>query len=195
MTRLLPRFVLPLIVACGGGAPPVGDEVPDRDAPPGGETAAPFTDQLPNAVAVDDQLVIGGQPDDAALRQARDEGFRTVVSLRTPGEPGSAAARATVEGLGMRFVSIPVDRDTGLTEQNARALDEALTDPEAGRTVVYCGSGNRAAALLGLRAFVVEGASMDVALARFRELGLPRLEDKLRAAMAAICEAEPDRDC
>lgn len=95
----------------------------------------------------------------------------------------------------MKFVSIPVPGPEGLTEANARALSRALDERDALPAVVHCSIGQRAAALLGLEAFVVDRKSPEASIEYAKRLGLTKLEPTLRERIAAICKADPSRDC
>lgn len=147
---------------------------------------------LPNEHRLPSGLITSGAPDRAALEAARDAGATTVISLRTMDEANAADEQPMVEELGMTFVSIPVSGADGITEANARAVDEAIGDAE-GTTILHCTSSNRAGAMVALRAFFVQEASKEDALALGREAGLSRSEDAVIAAIDAHCEANPDR--
>lgn len=186
MRHLTPLFFA-LLLACGGGD--TADEVVATTGT-GGEDTSPATFEW--GTPMGDDLRVGGQPTEADLEAAAAAGYTTVVSLRTEGEPGSEGEAATAERVGLTFVSIPVPGAEGLTEENARALDAAL-DASTGPAILHCGSGNRAGSLLGLRAYVTEGASGDEAMSLASEAGMTRLEDALRAKLTELCEGEPDR--
>jgi len=200
-----PLCLLLLSAACGGAsAPPESAPGPSDGA--GGETAtagdvpveaAPAGSALgiPNERAISNGLVVGGQPAEQSLRTAQSAGYGTVITLRAAGEPDTEGEQELVEELGMRFVSIPVDRETGLTADNARRLDAALAEAGEAPVLLHCGSGNRVTALLAIRAFLVEGLGVDAALGRMRDWGLSRLEAKVREVLEALCADEPGRDC
>ena len=175
-------ILLALSLACGGDSGDSGDVVATTGT--GGEDTSPASFDW--GTPMGDDLRVGGQPSAADLEAAAAAGVTTVVSLRTEGEPGSEGERETVERVGMSFVSIPVAGAEDLTEANARALDEAL-DASAS-TILHCGSGNRAGSLLGLRAYVTEGASGDEAMRIATEAGMTRLTDALRATLTELCE-------
>jgi protein tyrosine phosphatase (PTP) superfamily phosphohydrolase (DUF442 family) len=63
-----------------------------------------------------------------------------------------------------------------VTVDNARKLAEALGGDDALPAVVHCGSGNRAGAILAMKAFHVDGLSAEEALALGRRAGLTKLE-------------------
>lgn len=175
------------LLACGGSS---DDAEVVATTGSGGEDTSPATFDW--GTPIGDDLRVGGQPSDADLEAAAAAGYTTVVSLRTEGEAGSEGEAATAEGVGLTFVSIPVAGPEDLTAENARALDAAL-EAATGPAVLHCGSGNRAGSLLGLRAYVTEGASGDEAMSLASEAGMTRLEPALRAKLTELCEGEPDR--
>ena len=150
---------------------------------------------IPNARVSERGLLVGGQPTAEHLRAIQAAGYHVVVSLRTDSETGDEGERAIVERLGMKFVSIPVAGAAGLTEANARALRKVLDERDALPAVVHCSIGQRAAALLGLEAFVVDRASPSAAVDLAKRLGLSKLERALVERIAEICEADPSRSC
>ena len=157
-------------------------------------TAPPAELGIPNEARPEPNVITGGQPSEDALRAAQASGVSTVVSLRTTGEPGSQGEAALVEALGMRFVSIPVAGADGVTEANARALDAAIREG-SGDVLVHCGSSNRAGALMALRAFYVDGADLEAAIAAGKRAGLAGLEGVVREHLQAACAAMPERAC
>jgi uncharacterized protein (TIGR01244 family) len=136
-------------------------------------------------------VITGGQPDAAQLAALAEAGYRTVVDLRSPGEPYSREDEETaLESLGLAYVSIPVAGPEGLTEQNARALAAVLADEDAYPVAIHCASGNRVGALLALEAAWVDGAAAADALALGRAAGLTGLEPAVRKLLGL----EPDPD-
>ena len=60
----------------------------------------PDTAGLPNASVVKPGLVAAGRPAPETVAGLKSRGFRTVIDLRTPSEPGFAEERAAVEAQG-----------------------------------------------------------------------------------------------
>ncbi len=157
----------------------------------GGLVATAITESLPHQYIViarsglalrnerwtSERITTSGQPDAATLARAQQAGVTQVISLRRESEPGFAEEQATAAELGLQFVSIPVDDVAGLTRENATALHEALSAP--GQALVHCGSGNRAGALLALRAFLFQSASVEDAVDAGRRAGLTRLSGEV----------------
>jgi protein tyrosine phosphatase (PTP) superfamily phosphohydrolase (DUF442 family) len=97
--------------------------------------------------------------------------------------------------MGLKFVSIPVAGAAGLTEDNARALDEALGEQDVLPAVVHCSTGQRVSALLGLKAFVVDRMSAAAAIDLAKSLGMKKFEAALRERIAEICKSDKSRNC
>ncbi len=150
---------------------------------------------IPNARITDEALLVGGQPTPEHLKAIAEAGYRTVISLRTEGEPASEGERDAVEALGMRFVSIPVKGADGLTPQNAQALAIELAAIDTAPAVLHCGTGNRAAALLGLKEFLVDGVEADEAIEFAKELRMTSLESALREVIQQLCDQDAEREC
>lgn len=124
-------------------------------------------------------VLTGGQPTDEQLAALADAGYKTIINLRRPDERGTRGEAETVAGLGMAYVSLPVDGADGLTEENAAALAAALAEAER-PLLLHCGSGNRVGALLAMKAFWLDGASAEEALELGRDGGMTRLEGAVR---------------
>jgi uncharacterized protein (TIGR01244 family) len=132
-------------------------------------------------VPVVDDLAAAGQPDETALKVFADNGFATVIDLRTPAEDRGMDEPAVVEKLGMRYVSMPIGSDD-ITYEKAAALDDLLAGIE-GPVLLHCGSSNRVGALLALRASA-EGADDETAIDVGKRAGLKSLEPVVRDALA-----------
>jgi uncharacterized protein (TIGR01244 family) len=122
------------------------------------------TATLPNRKDPIKGITSAGQPTAEQLSAAATEGFTTVIDLRPATEDhGMVDEKATVEKLGMRYVTLPVSGAKDISYANAAALDKLLAEAK-GPVLLHCGSGNRAGALLALRA-KLKGADDESALA------------------------------
>lgn len=171
------------------------DGSPDQPAAPKNIDETPPLVPIPNARVTKTGLLIGGQPTPEHLKAIHEAGYRMIVTLRTDGEQGDEGEQAAVERLGLKYVSIPVDGAEGLTEDNARALDQALSGVDVLPAVVHCSTGQRVSALLGLKAFVVDRMSAAAAIDLAKSLGMKKFEAALRERIAEICESDKSRNC
>jgi len=169
-------FLAAIATACAsGGAQRVNDKA--------GTDAAAASALVPirNARIPIEGVLSGGQPTPEQIEAAARAGFRTVINLRTDGEPGFEWERSAVEASGMTYVQIPVAGTDGLTRENVTAIDEALREGlDAGPVLLHCGSGNRIGAVLALRAAWLEGIETEEALSYGLSSGLTRLEAATR---------------
>lgn len=171
------------------------DRQPEKPTAPKNIDQTPPLVPIPNARVTKTGLLVGGQPSPDQLKRIEEAGYRTVITLRAESEPGDEGEQAAVERLGMKFVSIPVPGPAGLTEANAHSLARALGQQDALPAVVHCKSGQRASALLGLKAFVVDRVSAAAAIDLAKSLGLTKLEAALRERIAEICRTDKSRNC
>jgi uncharacterized protein (TIGR01244 family) len=128
-----------------------------------------------------DGITSAGQPDEAGFKVFAEQGYTTVIDLRTAGEDRGLDALAVVESLGMEYVLLPIGRD-GITFDNARKLDELIEAAE-GPVLVHCASANRVGALLALRKSLA-GADAETALQYGREGGMTGLEGRVKEALS-----------
>jgi uncharacterized protein (TIGR01244 family) len=121
-----------------------------------------------------------GQPDAAALRVFAENGYAAVIDLRTADEDRGLDEPAVVEGLGMKYVAMPIGHD-GITFEKAVALDKLLAEFDE-PVLLHCGSSNRVGALLALRASL-NGATDAEALEIGKRAGLSSLESSVRQTL------------
>ncbi len=124
-------------------------------------------------------VLVGGHPTSEQLTAASRAGYKTIINLQMPTEPGVAAERALARQLGISYVSIPVAGAAGMTEPNARALAKALSEAK-GPTIVHCASGNRVGGLYGLKAFYVDKRPAAEAFALAKATGMTSLTEVVR---------------
>ena len=124
-----------------------------------------------------DGVTMAGQPDVAALKVFAENGYVAVIDLRTKDEDRGLDEPAVVAGLGMEYVSMPIDRDD-ITIEKARELD-ALLDAYDEPVLLHCASSNRIGALIALN-FYDETGDAELALEMGRAAGMKSLEPLVR---------------
>ncbi len=127
-------------------------------------------------------LVTGGQPSVAELRDVKNAGVTKVINLRGPNEEVDFNERAEVEALEMEYVSFPISGAADVTPENARKLHELLKGDE--KVLLHCASGNRVGALLAIRAHDIQGKSADESLRLGRAAGLGSLDKKVESVIS-----------
>jgi uncharacterized protein (TIGR01244 family) len=102
------------------------------------DTAGLFQEKF---VSVGDDMFIGGQPTEKALRELKGKGVATVVNLRMPEEMARVGfdEAALVKELGMKYVHIPMrgtaDHPYGPKELDTFAAAMASAD---GKVLLHC---------------------------------------------------------
>ncbi|MEA5444687.1 sulfur transferase domain-containing protein [Gammaproteobacteria bacterium AB-CW1] len=135
---------------------------------------------IPDKTQPDEKTLIGGQPDQRDLYQAKEAGIRTVVNLRGVGEFDDWAQSEVVTDLGMLYIHIPVDGANGLTRPAVEAFDRAVKATNDEPALFHCASGNRVGAMFALRAGILQDQPVEVALDIGRKHGMTGLEDEVR---------------
>lgn len=131
-----------------------------------------FGKELPNAVTFEEGLVGGGTPTEKALRIASQNGYKTVIDVRTPAE-GTAAEKALAKKYGLRYVNIPTTADN-LSQSQADQLYSVLDKKGAKPAILHCANGNRAAAVWAIYRKVYRGASTEEILTEASQKGVSK---------------------
>jgi uncharacterized protein (TIGR01244 family) len=137
---------------------------------------------IPNRAEPIEGITTAGQPSAKALSELADQGYTTVIDLRGKEEDRGFDEAATVEGLGMKYIQLPISGADDISYDNANALDQILQDLH-GPALLHCSSSNRVGALLTLRA-KLHGEDDDSALALGEEAGLTRLKPAVEEVLS-----------
>lgn len=125
---------------------------------------------------VGDDVFVGGQPTERALREMRAKGVTTVVNLRTPEEMQHAVRfdeAALVAQLGMTYVYLPV-RGTDQYPYSPETLTKfaRAVRESKGKVLLHCTVGWRASHLWAAYLIGERGIPVDSALANARAINL-----------------------
>ena len=132
------------------------------------------------------KTVSAGQPDVAVLSTFAAAGYVAVIDLRTDKEDRGFNEPATIMGLGMSYVSMPIGSETDINFEKAAELDKILSGFD-GPVLVHCASGNRVGALFALRE-KANGATNEEALAAGKTAGMTGLEPVVSKVLQSIQE-------
>lgn len=156
-------------------------------ARPDSATSAPRI-EIPNARQPAPHLLTGGQPSLENLEAAAAQGYALVINLRAPAEMDWDEASAAHK-LGLDYLNIPIAGANDINQANAQALDAALRLTGDRPVLLHCASGNRAGALLALRAGLIQQAGEDKALALGKAAGMTHLEGRVKQVLDAARKA------
>ena len=117
---------------------------------------------------VDDEVVLAGQPQPEEMRVLREQGFRSVLNIRTDPERGAEEGRnAEAAGLAYAFLPLPAYE---LRPEHVRAFGETLQRlPKP--IFFHCRSASRTGLLWMLHRLLNEGWSREAAEAELRAVG------------------------
>ncbi len=126
-------------------------------------------------------IYLAGQPTPADLALLKQQGFKTIISLRHTGEiPWDEAA--AVEHQGMKFVHIPFQKPEELQAKVFDKVLKVLRDKKRGPTLLHCGSANRVGAIWYAHRVLDGKLSDEAALKEAKTVGLrtPEFLEKAR---------------
>ncbi|MFC0387668.1 beta-lactamase hydrolase domain-containing protein [Muricoccus vinaceus] len=138
---------------------------------------------MAHKIRINDRLSVApAPPTRAELAEIAREGFRSVVNLRTSGEPNQPllpdAEGAAAREVGLGYAHIPVS-PTGPQPEQVDQFCQRLSELP-GPVLIHCASGKRASIFGILGSAKEEGLSGEDALSRARDLGFdwgsPELE-------------------
>ena len=132
---------------------------------------------------INDRVTVGAQVSEDEVKRLPQEGFRTVVNLREPGEEEQLVSpddeRKFVEAAGMKYLHIPVSGKDMKGDQVDRFRQELKALP--GPVFVHCHKGKRAGAFAMMAAAVEQGWSGEQTLEMAEQMGFecdtPQLKD------------------
>ena len=134
--------------------------------------AAARTSQIPRFQQVTPNLYRGGQPGREGFADLKRKGIQTIVNLRVEDDE-----RQTVEGLGMKYIHIPVTLNAFTSANMPLASIEAffkvLADPSTGPVFVHCERGaDRTGAMVSFVRIAALGWDARRAYQEARDIGM-----------------------
>lgn len=126
---------------------------------------------MENVKKINDELTIAtGQVTPEQLQQAAQEGFKSVLNLRSPDEEGFLSEEEQqAEAVGLHYVNIPVlvsKIDDELTDQVLQQIDE-IPKP----ALIHCKSGMRAGAMALMNVATRQGLTPQQAFEQAHKIG------------------------
>lgn len=120
---------------------------------------------------INDELAIAGPVTLNELRQIAEEGYKTVLNLRSPNH-FSNDEQQQVEHLGLCYISLPIDAQVITPEIAVRILNQINQFPKP--MLVCCNNATLAAAMVLMHIAIRQGQPLQQAFQRAEELGLFR---------------------
>jgi len=121
-------------------------------------------------------MSFGAQPTQKDLAVAKAMGFEVIINLRSTSEVKWNVADE-VKKNGMTYYNVPLlDKDEEIDVTAVTKLEKIHKDTHKQKQLIYCSSGNRAAAWMAAHLMVKHGLSAAESLKVARKLGLTKAE-------------------
>lgn len=130
---------------------------------------------MDKGLRINDAVTVIGQVRQAELEQAVQDGFRSVLNLRSPDELGFFKEEGAIaEALGLHYRNVPLK----LEQIGEASLTRVLCglDQLPKPVLVHCAAGMRSTAIALLSTAVQEGLTPEQMLERARSLGFPHVD-------------------
>ena len=125
---------------------------------------------MENVKKINDEMTVAGQLTPEQLQQAAQEGFKSILNLRSPDEQGFINdEQQQAETAGLEYSNIPVKPDAisdELTTEVLKQIDE-LPKP----ALIHCASGMRAGAMAFMNLATRQGLTPEQVFERAAEAG------------------------
>lgn len=127
------------------------------------------------------RFFISAQPTDQELTDFKKKTGAVVVDLREFDELGTCSEPVTTTKLGMRYERVQFAKKGKIDDTLIKAIEEKVETAKDKPVLVFCKSGNRAAAWLAIHLVKKEKKSFDEAVTIARTMGLkPDMEQRVR---------------
>lgn len=123
-----------------------------------------------NAIQINENLTTTGQVIPKQLEQARQEGFKSILNLRSPDELGfSHDEQGVAEALGLHYANVPLKLEALNEELITKILTALEQIPKP--AVVHCAAGMRSTGIALLSIAIKEGLTPEQILSKARNVG------------------------
>jgi protein tyrosine phosphatase (PTP) superfamily phosphohydrolase (DUF442 family) len=133
-------------------------------------------------------IYFAAQPGDLDWEKLKSQGFRHVVNLRESSEYDEGKERQLVEDSQLNYTQIPITKTETLTPKTVNLVTQAVMQyREQGKTLIHCGTQQRAAYWAGAHFYLDHNYSPEEAMAMARALGLTHkeLSEKLQSFISS----------
>jgi uncharacterized protein (TIGR01244 family) len=129
-------------------------------------------DEIPSIVCLNEKFATAGQPSAGAYAKLAQQGFRSVLNLRTADE-GAEQERVQVEKAGLRYVNVPVvsaNPDPARVPEFIKAVKDSNNQP----MLIHCAGAQRVGAFWMIYRVIDQGWSEEKAMEEATRIGLTR---------------------
>ncbi|MBD0264231.1 MAG: protein tyrosine phosphatase family protein [Tolypothrix sp. Co-bin9] len=126
---------------------------------------------MTNSKKISNDLSAAGQLTPEQLQQAADEGFKSVINLRSPNEQGFLSdEQQQAEAVGLQYANIPLKPTEPNQELTKAALEEIADLPKP--ILIHCAAGARASGIALIANAIQEGLTDEQIQQKAADLGI-----------------------
>ncbi|QSJ18728.1 phosphatase [Nostoc sp. UHCC 0702] len=126
---------------------------------------------MSNTKKVSDDLSVTGQVTPEQLQQAAEEGFKSVLNLRSPNEAGFLSdEQQQAEAVGLQYANVPLKASESNQELTELAIQEIDNLPKP--VLIHCAAGARAGGIALIATAINQGLTYEQITQKATELGL-----------------------
>lgn len=127
-------------------------------------------------------VFLASQPSVEDFDHAKDDGVKTVIDFRSPGEVKEFDEPSIVKSLGFEYVNLGFNSPQTLTDDIFDQARKLLCDESKKPILAHCHSGNRVGTIWLAHRVLDGGLSLEAALAEAKDVGLesPALEQRAK---------------
>jgi uncharacterized protein (TIGR01244 family) len=124
---------------------------------------------------ITNELAIAGQPTPDVLQHLVEEGYRSVVNLRSPQENGFLDdEQQKTEYLGLHYVNVPLQLETLNLDNVLQVIQQLIALPKP--MLMHCDSGIRSSIIVLMQLSMEQGIKAEDAFQKVASLGLLKSE-------------------
>ncbi|MBX3021382.1 MAG: hypothetical protein KF799_06850 [Bdellovibrionales bacterium] len=135
------------------------------------------------------RLYISGEPSDQALAHFKKEKGAEVLDLRDFNELGSCSQPASASKLGLRYNRVVFAKKAEIHPETIAGIDKVIKEAGQKPILLFCKTGNRAAAYLAIHLVRDEKMPVEQAILTASGMGL---KDDMAQAVRKYLEAHPN---
>lgn len=119
-----------------------------------------------------DRFYIAGSPSEKTLADFKKKTGAAIIDLRAAKDMGNCSEPAAASKLGLQYRKVTFEKADAINPDVIRDVDKAVSEAGNKPVLLFCKTGNRAAAWLAIHLVQKEKYSLDDALKVARDLGL-----------------------
>lgn len=120
-------------------------------------------------------IYFSGQPTKEDLKKLKEQGFTTVINMRSPKEHDEAGERSILQKDGINYYNMPFPKNLKINDDYTDKIYSTIKkNRKSGKTLIHCSSGNRVAIWIGAHFHRHHDTNKEDSISKAKELGLTK---------------------